>query len=221
MMFDLSQDIPAGSIIEAVTLSMYVSKVPPGPTNQAFNLHLMTGDWGEGTSDAGSPGGAGAVATVGDATWTHAFHPTQEWNFPGGDFNFSHSASTSILNPGTYTWSDPLMITDVQGWVDDPSTNFGWAVLGPNVDKTARRFNSREHSNAELRPKLTITYTPGATHWANYPILEDGRTVNTGDYLGWIDIETKPWVYVYNLGNWIYLPESHVTEVGAWTYIPK
>ncbi len=221
MQFDLSQDIPVGSTVEAVSLSVYVSKVPPGATSQTFNLHKMTADWGEGTSNAGSPGGSGAAATLGDATWTHAFHQTKEWVFPGGDFNFSPSASTPIIGLGTYTWSSSLMLADVQGWVDDPLANFGWAALGPNVDKTARRFNSRENSNAELRPKLTITFTPPPTGWAGYLIESDGRSVNTGDYLGWIDIATKPWVYVYNLGGWTYLPESHVTETGAWSYIPK
>ena len=58
-----------------------------------------------------------------------------------------------------YTWSTPQMVNDVQAWLDNSSSNFGWIILGDeNKASTAKRFNSRENSNAERRPFLTINY---------------------------------------------------------------
>lgn len=223
--FDVSSAIPSGAVIESVTLSLNVSKVPPGEAtaSRAFKLHLMMSDWGEGTSDALDAEGRGAVATNGDATWLNAFHPSTPWTFAGadGDFVFTASASTLISGLGVYTWSSEGLVADVQGWVDSPETNFGWIILGPNVDQSARRFDSREHPTQANRPKLAISYAVPPTHWAGYLIESDGRTVITGDFIGIIDIANQPWVYVYDLQDWIYLPESHVTQQGGWTYIPK
>ncbi len=43
--------------------------------------------------------------------------------------------------------------------LDDPSTNFGWIVIGnEETIQTAKRFDSREVSQAGRRPRLTITY---------------------------------------------------------------
>lgn len=217
--FDLSS-LPAGSTIESVSLSLTVTETPEGNA-RSYELYRLTANWGEGTSNSGSPGGAGAIATTGDATWVHSFYPDTEWIFEGGDMVFTPSAGTEITTEAAYTWSSELMISDVQGWVDDSSTNFGWAILGPDVDRSARRFASRENSNDSIRPKLTVTYTAGQTHWAAYPILEDGRTVDTGDFLGFVDIAEQPWIYVYEISSYVYLPEDMVTIEGGWAYVPK
>jgi hypothetical protein len=51
---------------------------------------------------------------------------------------------------------------DVQSWLDNPATNFGWVLLMDEVlASTARRINSREATSG-TRPTLNITYlTPG------------------------------------------------------------
>jgi len=50
------------------------------------------------------------------------------------------------------------LVTDIQGWLATPSTNFGWLLLGDETTlTTARRFDSRE-SAPGLRPALQIIY---------------------------------------------------------------
>lgn len=51
------------------------------------------------------------------------------------------------------------MVQDVQGWLDDPTNNFGWIVIADeSTHTTAKRFGSREEASAN-RPKLLIYFT--------------------------------------------------------------
>jgi hypothetical protein len=220
--FDIASAVPAGATINSVSLQMNVSKKPRGDSQSwPFTLNRVTSDWGEGTSNAPANEGEGTSATTGDATWTHTFFPSSNWSTPGGDFEPNPSASTDLSGLGFYIWTSVLMAADVQTWLDNPSTNFGWIVQGPNVDKTARRFDSRENLVTANRPKLTINYTAAVNEWAGFPIDEDGRTVDTGAYMGVVDIAADPWVWVYDLGKYVYLPESHVMAGGGWSFFPN
>lgn len=164
--FDVAGVIPAGSTIDNVTLQLYMSRTQAG--NQSVTLHRLLADWGEGTSDASGGEGSGAIVTDGDATWRYRFYDladppaSPQWASTGGDFTGTSSASASVGNIGFYTWgSTAQMVADVQGWLDTPSTNYGWLVMGnegPNI--TAKRFDSHENGNASQRPMLTITFTP-------------------------------------------------------------
>lgn len=62
------------------------------------------------------------------------------------------------------------MATDVQSWASNPSTNFGWAILGNETDVSAHRFISREGTDTALRPKLQVTYAtqPPLTRWESW-----------------------------------------------------
>ncbi len=56
------------------------------------------------------------------------------------------------------------MTADVQWWLDEPDSNFGWIVIGevpdaPLVSPTTRRFGSRENLDLSSRPTLQIYYT--------------------------------------------------------------
>ena len=37
---------------------------------------------------------------------------------------------------GQYTWSSAQMVADVQGWLDNPASNFGWLMLGDESTKS-------------------------------------------------------------------------------------
>ena len=133
------------------------------PTNTAYvmELHKLLADWGEGTSIAPGEEGDGAPATPNDATWRHRFFDTIFWSTQGGDFSATVSASQSVGPLGQYTWSSAQMVADVQGWLDNPASNFGWLMLGDeSVFLTAKRFDTRESASP---PVLAITYIPAGT----------------------------------------------------------
>ena len=50
---------------------------------------------------------------------------------------------------------------DVNDWGDDPSSNFGWVVIGDeSVGGTRQRFDSRENMTEANRPILEVVYRP-------------------------------------------------------------
>ena len=155
--FDIAGNIPAGSTILGVTLSLNMSRTGSA-TPRIVELHKMLADWGEGTSVAPGEEGDGAPATTNDATWRHRFFDTIFWTTEGGDFSATVSGSQSVGAVGMYTWSSSQMRADVQSWLDDPASNFGWLVLGDESEiATAKRFDTRESASP---PVLTIIYRP-------------------------------------------------------------
>ncbi|MDX2149041.1 MAG: DNRLRE domain-containing protein [Planctomycetota bacterium] len=154
--FDLSQ-IPTNATIENVTVRLVPDRLsgPPSP----ISLHALTADWGEGNSNANMQEGTGATAEPGDATWTFAFYETVPWAI-GGEFDPDVSAAATITLPIATTFSGPGLVADVQGWVRQPATNFGWMLRGDESRaRSSVRFVSRDSANAANRPTLTVTYT--------------------------------------------------------------
>jgi hypothetical protein len=154
--FDIAGGIPAGATVTAVSLTLSMSR-SSGPETPVA-LHRVLTAWGEGASDARREEGSGATATDGDATWLQSSLPDALWTSPGGDFDEAATASIVVGRPETYTWDDsPGMIADVQSWLDDPSTNFGWIVIGDETrNQTAKRFDSRENADEDARPRLIV-----------------------------------------------------------------
>lgn len=156
--FDIAASIPGGSTITGVTLRLHQSRTIS--SSQTISISRLTSDWGEAGSHASGEEGAGAAAQTGDATWTRSFFPGTAWGTSGGDFVAGASASASVAPlVGTYSWSSPTMITDVQGWLDSGS-NFGWILRGNEAAAvTAMRFDTRDNLVAANRPSLEIEYT--------------------------------------------------------------
>lgn len=152
--FDIAGNIPAGATITNVTLNLEQENSGPGATNDNYNLHPLTVDWGEGTS---SGAGTGAPAVAPDATWSDAMFGTSTWTSAGGDFLTSAALSNIDATNGIKIWSSTGMISNVQDWLDNPTNNFGWILIGDETaNGTARRFGSKDQGTA---PVLEVEYT--------------------------------------------------------------
>ena len=157
--FDVAAAVPAGSTINSVTLTLYRSRGKNGSFN--VELHRLLASWGEAGSDGGGEEGQGAPAQTGDATWRHRLYPSTFWATLGGDYAGTASATTSVGGDGFYDWSSGTMTSDVQAWLNTPSSNFGWILVGvESQNRSARRFDSRTNPTVTQRPKLVIDYTP-------------------------------------------------------------
>ena len=158
--FDLSS-IPANATITSATLTLFCSRSAPGSGATNVSLRAVARDWGEGASNAAGEEGAGAAAQAGDATWLHTFFNSSRWTAAGGDFSGTSSATTSVNAEGSYSWSGSGMVADIQAWLSNPATNFGWGMIGNEVARqTAKRFSSGE---SDTPPQLSVTYTVPAT----------------------------------------------------------
>lgn len=157
--FDISANVPAGAIINSASLSFNVSASAPGAGIQPLYLHKATSNWGEGTSFTFTSG-IGTAATSNDATWLHAFYPSDNWSAPGGDYQVSASAVTNVNTPGNYNFSSPGMISDIQQWLNAPAANYGWLIKGnESANSQSKRIDSRENSLSGNRPSLQVNYT--------------------------------------------------------------
>ena len=153
--FDLST-LPECIQIDSVALVLNMSRTPTS-TGKTVSLHKLTTNWGEGTSDAPGNEGSGTTATTGDCTWEYNFYSSSSWTTDGGDYISTASGSLSVGGTGSYTFKSAGMLQDVQNWILDPSTNFGWIMIGDESgSSTSKRFDTRESSNP---PKLIIYYT--------------------------------------------------------------
>jgi len=154
--FPIAPSVPTGSTITSVRLDLMMSRTQGGA--QIVGLHRLLEDWSEGPADPTGEEGGGATASSGDVTWNHRELPGTEWSTPGASFAESASATVQVGGIGSYSVSStPDLIADVQAWCDDPSSNFGWAlVISSPSSGAAKRFNSRENSSG--RPTLTVTY---------------------------------------------------------------
>jgi hypothetical protein len=65
--------------------------------------------------------------------------------------------------------------------------------------------------------RINATVLPGSD-WAGFEIDENGW-VDTGSWLGAINVTHGPWVWSELLGKYIYLPVENVTEAGAWMHL--
>jgi hypothetical protein len=156
--FDVAAHLPADAMILDAMLMLHLSTTSSG--EMPVRVHRVSASWGEGTSDAPGSEGAGTAATPGDATWIHRAQPASFWAAAGGDFVPAASALTLVTGVGDYVWSSAQLRADVQSHFAQPVNNFGWILIGEeSFPVTSKRFDSREHPDAGLRPKLIVAFT--------------------------------------------------------------
>ena len=157
--FDLSA-LPADATLTGAELELSMDRTIAGPV--AFSLHRVLASWGEGNATGAGPGGGiPAAAGPGDSTWQSRFHGQTLWATPGGDFDPTASATVPVGATGSYTWSGPGLLADLQAWQADPAANFGWLLMADETAPapTAKRFVAREAEAPAQGPLLRITYT--------------------------------------------------------------
>lgn len=167
--FNLS-GIPSGSTVTSASLVMTSTLQGNPPT--FTSLHRVLASWGEGASQAPANEGGGTAAAANDATWTSRFFGTAlNWINAGGDFASAATTTATVLALGQVNWSGGTMVSDVQAWVTNPTSNFGWLLRGDeSVLNTTMRYDSRQNATVAVRPVLTVIYTPPADvqNWVEY-----------------------------------------------------
>lgn len=124
------------------------------------------------------------------------------------EFDFDLNVFQYVVNGEVAYSFDTLNATDIGG--------FAISRFGP-----AEWNNPSEVVSVDFITLEQITDLTEPPSWAGYPIEEDGVTVDTGAFMGVLDILHEPWVWSYSLEAYIYLPEANVADAGAWSYVPR
>ena len=121
--FDLAGDVPVGSTITEVTLTLNMSRTVDDA--QVIAVHRMLADWGQGASDHPSNEEAKVAATTVDATWIFRVFGSDPPSEYGGDFASAPIGNILVVGPGRYAWgSTAETVDDVQMRVNSPAANF-------------------------------------------------------------------------------------------------
>jgi hypothetical protein len=177
--FDIVDNLPVGATITGVQLTLILAQTG-GATSANIGLYDVPKPWLQGTAGSTAAGisgsGAGFAAGTNDTTWNDEFYSSTSptpWTSLGGDHAGTASASLALgtNTPNTpFSWlssSNPQMLTDVQSWLDTPSSNNGWELINANegTNNTVYEFYSSEWDNAHFGgsatqvPALQVTYT--------------------------------------------------------------
>jgi hypothetical protein len=63
----------------------------------------------------------------------------------------------------------------------------------------------------------SLTFSTTGTTWGGLEANGDGW-LNTGNWMGWINIQNKPWIFSYSLNGFVYAPDPGADVAGAWIY---
>ncbi|GEM_PF-1241542 len=98
-----------------------------------------------------------------------------------------------------------------------------WIQGPPEADvETVYQIDWIRFTPAQVTPTPTPTPTPEPSSYGYLHTDPDTPIIETGGFLGTLQVEFAPWVYSYRLGNWWFIPDPNSdlsTEPGAWIYI--
>jgi hypothetical protein len=154
----------------------------------------------------------GPVFDVAEYTGAISMQVAFTWDFKNGTLSYTVSGDgVGYTGEGSSAFSDTKTVAaDLSG-----ITNVKQMRVRGNV------VAAGEYIDLDTVTIETFANAPEPSEWAGYPIEQDGVSVNTGTWLGWLDIRNDPWIYSYSLDNWLYIDASSVGEAGSWVYALK
>jgi hypothetical protein len=164
--------IPAGSVISSAQMDLYETGLAPTGTGTVYVQKVLK-NWVEN-----------------QATW-NIYATGSSWATVGclgaADRNATSSATFSI-NTSINHWhnipTNANLVADVQSWVDG-TTNNGWKLYISQTN-LYDGFASSDNATPSLRPKLTVTYTPGSgTQYVSSGTYTSAAIAPTGLYGNW------------------------------------
>lgn len=59
-------------------------------------------------------------------------------------------------------------------------------------------------------------------NWAGFPVINNPPGwANTGDWMGWVQVDFAPWIFNDSLQQWLFIEEEDITENGSWVFMPR
>lgn len=125
------------------------------PVAAFLYLYPITSPWSAGGGGGGTSSGT-TCTTVGGANWNNPACGAGAWSWYGWTANYY---SPHAVEANVTPWSGGIT-AEVQGWIDNPSSNHGWLIVSSTEFATgsaAQRYHSRDDP-AGWWPTLSISY---------------------------------------------------------------
>ena len=173
--WDLSSVTP-GTPVESVSMTINVT----GASSNSYEIYALNRDWLES-----------------EATWNEASSGTP-WELAGAQGDSDRGSvvlgTVSASSKGLLTVElNAGGVSVVQSWIDDPASNFGFAIQDYSDDNTnGLNFDSREVSTIGNRPKLDLTVGSTVATQTASPVQLQGETVMVSGTEG---DDVIQWVY--------------------------
>ncbi len=152
--FDLTSIAPDNVKVKAAYLTMTIHDTITHYGSTTISAYSLTRAWTEGD-------GACFGSDTSDVSW-ECYSGTSEWNNEGGDFDpvsVSDSVAVNETQRGVITLE--IDAETVESWISTDAENYGFILKAQNETTGTNWFSmySRNYSEAEKRPKLTVYYT--------------------------------------------------------------
>ena len=154
------------------------------------------------------------------------------------EVRYDVSAASPMMAPSELRFHFAIWNVELSQWqqFEDPDLTTGDAILASGGDPVtvsvslANFATDPSNTGYELFLGLYSDWGAGSSFvFDNLRIVEidtwggwkkEGDYVDTGDWMGWLNVSNGDWVWSYDLGAFLYLPEEHVMDSGAWTFVP-
>jgi hypothetical protein len=157
--------VPTNSLVNSAKIKFY--NYTPATLNRRIKLYPMLKAWDEGNQNGdiiNASGERGATAEYAFSYFTGE-GTNDTWGQSGLKLSTDYASSEfSYLDVLGVGWYEADITNQVQTWVRNPSSNFGFfmkdytSYQAGNPDQ--REFYSSQYADANLRPVLEVTYNP-------------------------------------------------------------
>ena len=173
------------------------------------------------TRNADGTGYAAPYATAqAIETWYRFWMVVDPWLYTwdlyvqGGEFTEQTKVTTEV-DTG-YTWRNITEDHLRTLWIrtqgnDNTSTSTGAPTYIDNVFVDLAAANLTE-------PPIE-SGGGGFGNWGPFPILDAAGNVDTGAWMGYLNVASDPWIWSYSLNQWLYIDKNSVTGSGSWAYV--
>ncbi|MEX0323739.1 MAG: spondin domain-containing protein [Puniceicoccaceae bacterium] len=191
-----------------------------------------------------APGGLGSYNVALDPS-QHRYMSYASMVIPSNDTFMGNDDAMAIElfdENGAFLGPRYLMVSGDQVWdagteVNDPTDGPAFVMGQDGAAGTSEGSTIMAQAVNGLDNFIGLTTPPGTTiaealttepllyiriereRWGQYPVDGASGIVDTGDFLGLINVSASPWIWSYDLSSWIYFPEENINQNGGWTYI--
>lgn len=175
--------------------------------------------FGFGSNTNGNPFSQGTVHSM-DEDW--APFDLREIRFDDGN-EIEATVSLELVGMSDDLYDYQMTVTYVSKENPTHTNTKTYTFTGVNGNEVVSLFHVTNSAgmvegDAWAISNASAEFTGTNTTWANYPVTEDS-IVDTGDWMGFLNVANDPWAYSFSLDQWLYIRQSSVTENGSWVYV--